>query len=49
MNHSVDKELSFSTNLKKLSQTTSFLLESLIFSLYFIDLRDIDESKATCL
>ena len=49
MNHSVDTDLSFSTKLKNLSGTTSFLLETLIILLYFIDLRDIDKSRATCL
>ena len=49
MNNLVNKDLSFSTKLKKLSRKTSFLLESSILLLYFIDLRDIDKSRAICL
>ena len=41
MNCSVYKDLPFSTKLKKLSQTTSLLLESLTFPLYLIDPRDL--------
>ena len=48
MNNLVNKDLSFSSKLKKLSLTTSILLESLILLRYLIHLRDIDKSSAIC-